>query len=127
VAFSEGNAEQSAEVSIGGLGLGEGLNKRVPLLDEGAELISCDVQAIEVSVAIEVLYFLNLQSHLSPGKLFLFVRITVQISQRYLENTTSQAISGNFLSSSLVAWSEGWGVDFESGWSLHLVPLLLDE
>lgn len=31
------------------------------------------------------------------------------------------------LSSSLVAWSEGWGVDFESGWSLHLVPLLLDE
>lgn len=96
MAFSEGNAEQSAEVSIGGLGLGEGLNKRVPLLDEGTELISCDVQAIEVSVAIEVLYFLNLQSHLSPGKLFLFVRITVQIGQRYLENTTSQAISGNF-------------------------------
>ena len=132
MAFSESNTEHSAEVSIAGFGLGESLNEGVPLLDEGTKLVSGDVQTIEVSVAIEVLDLLNLQSHLSPGELLLFVGITVQISQRYLENTTSQAISGNFyqhentrsdapitqhkiltLSSSLVAWSEGRGCYLE--------------
>jgi len=60
VAFSESNAEHSAEVSIAGSGLGESLNGGVPLLDEGTELVSGDVQTIEVSVAIEVLDLLNL-------------------------------------------------------------------
>ncbi len=102
MAFSESNAEHSAEVSIAGFGLGEGLDEGVPLLDEGAELVSGDVHTIEVSVAIEVLDLLNLQSHLSPGELLLFVWITVKIGQGYLENATSQAIGGNFYTEQVV-------------------------
>ena len=96
MAFSESNAEHSAEVSILGLGLSECLDERMPFLDKRANLVSSDVHSIEVSVAIEVFHLFNLQSDLSPGQFLLFIWIAVQISQRYLENTTSQAIGGDF-------------------------------
>ena len=96
MALSETNSEHSNEVSILSLSLSESLDESVPFLDKGAELVSGDVHTIEVSVAIEVLDLLNLKLHLSPGELLLFIWITVQIGQRYLENTTSQAISGDF-------------------------------
>ena len=96
MAFSESDAEHSAEVSIASSGLSESLNEGVPLLNEGAKLVSGDIQSIEVSVAIEVLDLLNLQSHLSPGVLLLLTWITVKIGVGYLENATSQAISSDF-------------------------------
>lgn len=83
--FCESNGEHSEEVSVSGLGLNESLNGGVPLLDDGAELVSGDIHAVEVSVAIEALNFFDLDLHLSPGQL---VAISVQISQRYFEHTT---------------------------------------
>lgn len=90
--LSEANGEHSEEVSVSGLGLNEGLNGGVPLLDDGAELVSGDVHSVEVSVAVEALDLFDLDLHLSPG---LIVAISVQIGQGYLEHTTSQAVSGD--------------------------------
>ena len=89
--LGETNAEHSEEVAIEGLGLDEGLNGGVPLLDDGAELVASDVHAVEVGVAVEALDLFDLHLHLSPG---LFVAVSVQISKRYLKHTTLQAVSG---------------------------------
>jgi hypothetical protein len=90
--LGESDAEHSEEVSVEGLGLNEGLNGGVPLLDDGAELVAGDVHTVEVSVAVEALDFLDLDLHLSPS---LFVAVSVQISQRNLKHTTFQAVSSD--------------------------------
>jgi len=91
VASCECNAEHSNEIAIGGLGLHEGFNGGVPLLDESAELVSGDINSVEVRVAVESLNFFALNTDLSPG---LLVGVTVQIGKRNIENTASQTISG---------------------------------
>ena len=96
VASGEGDAEHADQVSVGGLGLDEGFNGGVPLLDEGAELVSGDINAVEVGVEIESLNFFALDTDLSPG---LLVSVTVQICKRNLENTASQTIGGHLYTS----------------------------
>ena len=88
--LGEPNTEHSEEIPVGGLGLDEGLNHGVPFLDEGAQLVSGDVHAVEVGVAVESLHFFDLYLHLSPG---LLVAILVQVSQRNLEHSSFQAVS----------------------------------
>ena len=78
MASCERDAEHSDEVAILGLCLHEGLNGSVPLLDESAELVSGDIDPVEVSVAVEALDLLDLHTDLSPG---LLMSITVQISK----------------------------------------------
>jgi len=90
--LGEANAEHTEEVAIEGLCLNEGLNGSVPLLDNGAKLITSDVHAVEVGVAVEALDLLYLNLHLSPS---LFVAVSVQISQRYLKHTSFQAVSSD--------------------------------
>lgn len=90
--LGEANAEHTEEVSVGSLGLDKGLNSGVPLLDDGAELVAGDIHSVEVGVAVEALDFFDLHLHLSPS---LFVAVSVQISQRYLKHTASQAVSGD--------------------------------
>ena len=65
--FCESDAEHSEQVSVNSLGLDEGLNGGVPFLDDGAQLVSCDVHSVEVGVAVESLDFFDLQLHLSPS------------------------------------------------------------
>eukprot|EP00639_Heterosigma_akashiwo_P023592 CAMPEP_0206415464 /NCGR_PEP_ID=MMETSP0294-20121207/36118_1 /ASSEMBLY_ACC=CAM_ASM_000327 /TAXON_ID=39354 /ORGANISM="Heterosigma akashiwo, Strain CCMP2393" /LENGTH=109 /DNA_ID=CAMNT_0053877835 /DNA_START=379 /DNA_END=708 /DNA_ORIENTATION=+ len=58
-ALCETDAENSDKVAIGGLHVHVGLDNRLPLLDEGAELISGEIHAVEVGervVALHVLY-----------------------------------------------------------------------
>ena len=65
----------------------------MPLLDQGAKLVSRDVNAVEVRIAVESLHLFDLHSYFSPG---LLVGIIVQIGQGYFENATSKTVSGNF-------------------------------
>lgn len=143
-------------VAVGGLGLSEGLNSGVPLLDEGAHLVSGDVEAIEVGVALEALDFLALQAHLSPA---LLVSVLVQVTERDLENATAERIGRDFystrelaiaksnapslhnryqwcssaradlltLSGCFIARGQSRGRVVEVGRHFHVVPLLLDE
>lgn len=76
--LGDANAEHSEEVSVAGLGLYEGFNGCVPLLHNGAELVSGDVHSVEVCVAVEALDLFDLDLHLSPG---LLVAVSVQVSK----------------------------------------------
>jgi len=71
----ERNGEQTDHVAIGGLGLDEGLDKGVPFLDEGAELVTGDAHTGEVGVAVEFLDLLNLELDDSPGVLVLVLLV----------------------------------------------------
>jgi len=119
--LSETNTEKSEEVAINGLGLHEGFDEGVPLLDEGAELVLGNVHTVEVSEAIVALNFFNLDLDLSPG---LSTAVSVQISQRYFEYSALQTVSGVLLSSSLVAGGDGWDSHIEDCGYVHIVPLL---
>lgn len=85
--LGESNAEHSNDVSIGGLGLNVALNKRVPLFDHGASLISGDVHTVEVGVAVISLDLIDLELKLSP---VLSIGRVVAVGESGGENTTSQ-------------------------------------
>ena len=122
--LGESNAEHTEEIAVSSLGLHEGLNSGVPLLHNGAELVTGDVHAVEVGVAVEALNFFDLDLHLSPG---LFVALSVQISQRYLKHTTLEGVSGNLLTSSSVAGGKSGGSHVENGGNVYIVPFFLGE
>ena len=80
-------------VAIAGLGLSEGLDESVPLLDEGAHLVAGDVHTVVVRVAVVALHFLALNAHLSPG---LVVGVLVKVAEGDLEDTATEGVSGDF-------------------------------
>ena len=64
----------------------------MPLLDKGAELISGDVHAVEVSVAIVAFNFFALDTDLSPG---LLVSVLVEVTERDVEDASTEGVSGD--------------------------------
>jgi len=92
VASGEGNGEHSNKVAVTGFGLDECLNEGVPLLNEGAKLVTGDVHTVEVGVAVKALDFLNLDLNLSPCKL---VSIIVEFTKGDGKDTTTKRISSN--------------------------------
>jgi len=92
VAAGEGDGEHTYEVAVEGLGLHEGLNQGVPLLNEGAELVAGNIHAVEVGVAVKALDFLDLELDLSPCEL---VSVVVQLTERNGEDTTAEGIGGD--------------------------------
>ena len=69
LASGESDREHTHLVAVVGLGLGESLDGRVPLFDEGAELVASDIKAMVVGEAIVALNLLALHFNLSPGLL----------------------------------------------------------
>ena len=92
MASGEGDSEDAYEVAIVGLGLNEGLDEGVPLLDEGTELVTSDVHAVEVGVAVETLDFFDLELDLSPSD---FVGVVVELTEGDGEDTATEGVSGN--------------------------------
>jgi len=125
LAFGERNAEQTDKVTIGGLGLHESLNQRVPFLHKGAKLVAGDADSSEVCIALVALDFLNLELDDSPSVLMLVLLVQVRVGD--LENAAFQAVSGDVLASSLVARGQSGHSNLENGGSTHVVPLLLKE
>jgi len=78
VASGESDAEHSEQVSILSFGLCKSFDQSVPLLQEGARLVSCDVQSMEISVSIKSFNFFALDLYFPPR---LFVGFTVQVGQ----------------------------------------------
>jgi len=93
VTSGESDAEHTDVVAVSGLGLREGLDRGMPLLDESAKLVSGDVHAVEVSVAVVAFNFFALNADLSPG---LLVSVLVKITEGDLENATTERVSGDF-------------------------------
>jgi len=94
--LGESDAEKSHDETIGGLGLNEGLDEGMPLLDHGASLISGDVHSVEVSVAVESLDLVNLELELSPC---LVLRLEVAVGEGGGENATSEGVGSDLLTS----------------------------
>ena len=92
VAAGECNAEHAEHVAIKGLSLHEGFDERVPLLNEGAELVTGHIHAVEVGVAVLSLDFFDLELNLPPS---VFVVLVLQVSERNLEHTTTERVSSN--------------------------------
>jgi len=93
VSTGESDAEHTEEVAVGGLGLNEALDEGVPLLDEGAELVTGDVHGIEVGVAVVSLHFFNFNLDLAPC---LLVSLVLQISKGSFENAATERIGSDF-------------------------------
>ena len=93
VGDGEGNGEESHEVAVVGLGLDEGLDKGVPLLDEGAHLVAGDGKTVEVGEAIVSLDFLNLELDDSPGEVVFVLLVEIGVSD--LEDASTERISGD--------------------------------
>lgn len=92
VASGEGDGESSNEVAVGGLSLDESLNDGVPLLNEGAELVTGDVHTVEVGEAIETLDFFDLDLNLSPCNL---MSVVVELTKGNGEDTAAEGVSGD--------------------------------
>ena len=124
VAAGEGDGEDADEVAVGGLGLDESLDEGVPLLDEGAELVTSDVHTVEVGVAIETLDFFALELDLSPG---LLVGILVELTEGDGEHAATEGVGGDLLSGGLVAGGQGGNAHVENAGHMNVVPFFLDE
>ena len=121
--LGESNAEHSNDVSIGGLGLSVALNKRVPLFDHGAGLISGDVHTVEVGVAVESLDLIDLELKLSP---VLSAGRVVAVGKSSGENTTSETVGRVDETGSLVYWGHG-DLSLIESWGKDVVPFLSGE
>jgi hypothetical protein len=124
VTAGESNSENTHEVTIGGLGLHEGLNEGVPLLDESAEAVTGDVHTVEVGVEVVSLDFFALEADLAPR---LFVGGGVKVTERHGEDTATEGISSDLLTGSLVAGSQGGHTGIENAGHMYVVPFFLDE
>ena len=91
VLLSEGNAELSEDVAVGGLALGEGLDGSVPLLHHRLSFVSGDVHATEVGVAVVTLNLIDFESELSEREL---LRGIVAVSQGGGEHSSSEVVGG---------------------------------
>jgi hypothetical protein len=120
----ESDSENTDEVAIEGLGLNEGLDEGVPLLDESAETVTSDVEAVEVGVAIVTLDFLALEANLAPC---LFVSVGVEVTNGDGEDTVAEGIGGLLLTGGLVARGEAGDADIENAGNMNVVPFFLDE
>jgi len=125
LAASERNREQTDEIAIGSLGLDVGLDQRMPFLDKGAKLVAGDADTREVGVAVKALDLLNLELDDSPREIMLVLLVQVGVGD--LENAVSQAVSGDVLTSGLVARGQSGHANLEKARSFHIVPLLFEE
>ena len=121
--LGESNAEHSDNVSIEGLGLNVSLNKRVPLFDHGASLISGNVHTVEVGVAVKSLDLIDLELKLSP---VLGIGRVVAVSKGGGENTTSQTVSRVDETGSLVDWGHA-NLSLVKSRGKDVVPFFLSE
>jgi len=123
-AAGEGDAEETHEVTVLGLGLSERLNKGVPLLDERAKLVTGDVEAVVVGKAFESLDLLAADLDLSEG---LIGGVAVQVGEVDLEDASLEGVSSVLLASTLVAGSDGGSRNVKGGGYVHVVPIFTDE
>jgi hypothetical protein len=86
--LGEGNAEEADEVVIGGLDDDVGLNERLPLADEGAELVGGEVEAVEVGQAVLALDLVDAELDLAEG----VVLVLLEIGERDLEYPALESI-----------------------------------
>jgi hypothetical protein len=87
-ALGEGNSEETEEVVISGLDCDIGLNQRLPLSDQGSQLVGGEVETVEVGQAVLALNLVDTELDLSEC----VVLILLEIRQRNLEDSALQCV-----------------------------------
>jgi len=90
----ESNAEDAEGVAIRGADVNISFDKRLPLLDEGAQLITGHFHAVEVGNAVVTLYIVTTKLDLTESLVF----VIVKVSKGHFENATLKGIRGNLCS-----------------------------
>ena len=65
--LGEGNGEETEEVIIGSLYCDIGFNQRLPLSNQGSELVGCEVETVEVGQAVLSLNLIDTELDLSES------------------------------------------------------------
>lgn len=89
-AFGEADGEEANEVIISGLDRDIGFNKGLPLADERAQLVGCEVETVEVGQAALALDLVDAKANLAERVIF----ILLKIGERNLDNTSLQRVVG---------------------------------
>mmetsp|Transcript_19323 Transcript_19323/g.46682 ORF Transcript_19323/g.46682 Transcript_19323/m.46682 type:complete len:224 (-) Transcript_19323:186-857(-) len=87
---SESDAEHAQEVSVGSLDVDVGLDERVPLAHQAADLVAGEIHAVEIRQAVLALDFLAAELHLAEGHI---LRVGVEVSQGDLKHATTQTVT----------------------------------
>lgn len=121
--LGEGNAEHADDVPVGGTGIDIGLKDGLLLLDEGAELVTGHVHAMEVEEAVETLDVLDTELDLAVGEGL----IGVEVGEGELDHAPLEAIRCDLLALGLGDEGLSALLGGEDGGGDKLVPLLLEE
>lgn len=89
-ALGESDGEEAEEVVVGGLDGDVGLNQRLPLAHQRAELVGGEVETVEVGQAVLALDLIDTELDLAEG----VVLILLEIGQRDLNDASLQGIVG---------------------------------
>jgi len=123
LAGGEGDAKQADGVAVVGLDLAAGLDGGLPLLDEGAELVTGQGHAVEVGEAVAALDVLNHEGDLAVA----LILIVVEIGEVHLDDAVLESVRGDL--GALGTGHKGLAALAltEIGRSLDVVPFLLQE
>jgi len=90
--LGESNAEHTEQVTVGGSHVDVALNKRLPLADEGAQLVSGHIHTGKVGVKVVTLNVLSDQSDLA---VLLGLVTAVKVGEGELEDTALKTVRGD--------------------------------
>jgi len=119
----ESDAEHAAGVAVGSFHFDHGLDGGLPLLDQGAELVTGHSHTVEIGEAVASLDILDHQRHLTVS----LIVIVVQIGKIDLDDTVHETVRGDL--SALGTGHEGLAALAlaEVGRGLDVIPFLQQE
>lgn len=121
--LGEGNGEQSDQVVIGGLDGDVGLDQGLPLADQGAQLVGCEVQTVEVGQTVLSLDLVHTELNLAES----VVLVVLEIGKGDLEDSALQGVVGVLKTAGTVDEGLSNIANLESGRSLHVVRGMIAE
>jgi len=119
--LGKGNGEKTEEVVVGGLDDDVGLNQRLPLANQRAELVRGEVEAVEVGQAVLALDLVDTELDLAER----VVLVLLEIGERNLKDAALEGVVGVLETGGAVDERLADVADGESGRSLERVPVLL--
>lgn len=119
--FSEGDGENSQNISISSFAINESLDQGLFFSDHLTEFISGHIKTIESGFRISTINIINDQLHFSPGEQFVFI---LKISLGSFDNSSFDLFSSDFCSCGFgdESFSEAWS--FEWVGSSEIEPFL---
>lgn len=122
--LGEANGKETEQVPISGLNINVSLNKGLPLLNHGTELISSHGHPVEVGQASLPLDLINAKTELAES---LILALGVQVTKGDIKDTTTKVVISVLQTLSAVDEGLAEVTDGEAGGSLDVVPVLAGE